>query len=274
MITFLCGRLKHAADNNHRALLNDASLKYGDDGHSSMKARIIALISFSLFLLISIQGFTEEAGYRDPEERTYPNLYVGIGFGYCTGGWYSNYRSPVANNWFRNVEKDSRGNFFHFGAGLVLSEEVHFGIDCNLFRVSSGDFWKFDDFSSGGDVVYVNLTSQNFIPSITLFPFGKGLYLKSGIGYSRLEAEHQVYHEWNYPDSRTVTYRGVAFQLATGILFGEKLHLGIGGMYVYNKYFTEDALPFDEEQYRKYPELREIPDNSHYWGIYVSLYLF
>ncbi len=245
--------------------------------------RILLTILIASCILSITPAFAQGDAATQQESPRKKFMYIGVGYGYCTGGWYSHNDSPFGDNWFDNLSyNEEEGSYYHFAFGFFLNEYFRAGLDADLYRVSSRNnaiLYFIESLNYEDDRTFITILSKNFMGTITWFPTGDGFFLKTGFGYSRLGARREIFYEaTSSDDSRTVTYRGFVVHLATGYLFSITnclpSHFGINVIYTYNKYFTHDRLPFDSAQVAAHPVLGERPDNSHLWCVSLSLYFF
>jgi hypothetical protein len=196
--------------------------------------KILLLCTATFILIGTTQAFAQHA---DTEKSTW---YIGFGLGSGDGGWTDDDGEKITFKKFSDGADDRSTMTLDFGVGAILTNNFNIGFNVNYIdHYGTYAGYEFD------------VSIMNMMCMLTFFPMEEGLFLRAGIGTSRLYQKIESYGT-NYVD-------GYGALLGAGYYFKltKTFNLGLNFDYSVQKY-SKSGYPKD----------------SHAWAVYLSFYWF
>jgi opacity protein-like surface antigen len=202
----------------------------------------ITVLAMSLAFVITLIN----AGHAQDHQKS--SWYIGFGLGTGNGAFEADGESITFNEFFEGSDTSPRITL-NFGVGMILSPEVHLGLDFTAIR-QEGTVQVF-----GSDLT-VGIQINNYLLMMTWFPYSEGFFVRGGAGMAVL-VQNIVYGN----TEEKYGMRGYSALGGIGYAFwlGETFNLCLNAEVSYQKY--NDA------------EVGE-PESSYFWNVYVSFYWF
>ncbi|MDH5720733.1 MAG: autotransporter outer membrane beta-barrel domain-containing protein [Spirochaetia bacterium] len=177
--------------------------------------------------------------------------YLGFGLGSGDGAYSLASGNEVTfDDWFEGLDTGPK-IAIQLGVGAIILNDFHLGFD--MSALSQNGTYK-DYFGN----IDAQLQINNYLLSLSYFPYTTGLFIKAGLGASVISSNIKI-EAFGMNETYNDSFGGFSGLIGAGyyIWLGDTFNLGIN-------------LEYSHQEY----EESSIPRKSNFWSVYTSFYWF